>query len=133
MKVYGDKLDLADELREEFHEAAKVTVKEGATLLLREVQRLLRLRRGTRLTVAPEGAPPEYDEGELEASFKVIAPRVRENVVSSGIHSKHPGAARLEWGATDSLGIRTLPHPYLVPAAETVAPEIERLFLEHSG
>ena len=114
--VYGDKIDLADELMEEFHAEAKDAVSEGADMLLSEVRRLLTLRRGTAATVAPEGQPPEQDTSGLVRSFRKIPPRVRGRVASSGIRSSHPGGNRLENGFTDVRGIRTFPHPFLRPA-----------------
>lgn len=129
--VYGDKLDLADELAEEFHDGAKAAVTEGAELLLSQVQQLLHRRRGTAQTVAPEGEAPEFDTGELARSFKIIPATVRRDSVRSGIRSNLLGKVlRLEYGATDSRGIRTLPHPFLRPAIAEMDGPIGRLFEE---
>lgn len=115
--VYGDKLDLADEVAEEFVAEAKDVAGEAGNIMLAEAQRLAKLRIGTAQTAAPEGQPPEYDSGEFYRKLKRIPPRVKGRVASSGIQSNHPGAARIEWGGTDSRGIRTLPHPIFRPAA----------------
>lgn len=128
--VYGDRIDLADELMDEFHDQAKSAVAEGADVLLDEVKRLLTLRRGTARTAAPEGQPPEQDAAQLEKSFRRIPPRVRGRVASSGIRSDHPGGNRLEWGFTDSRGIRTLPHPFLAPAIANTDERIGQLLEE---
>ena len=127
VKVYGDKLDLADELQEEFHQQAKDVAAEAADILLGEVKTLLKLRIGSLQTAAPEGQPPEFDTGALEKSFKKIPPRVKGRVASSGVQSNDPGANRLEYGATDSRGIRTLPHPYVRPALANVEEKVTRL------
>lgn len=125
--VYGDKIDLADDLRDEFHAEAKDAVIEGANILIREVDRLLTMRRGTSRTAAPEGQPPEQDTAELVRSFTVLPGRVKGNVASSGVQSKHPGANRLEFGFTDRRGIRTFPHPFMAPAIANTETEIGEL------
>lgn len=128
--VYGDKLDLADELMEEFHAEAKSAVHDAAALQLAEVKRLLALRRGT---PAPGGEPPAEQTQDLLRSFRLIAPRIRGAVASSGWRSLHPGANRLEFGFTDVRGIRTLPHPYARPAIANTEAAVERLLQERLG
>lgn len=122
-----DHIDLADELEEEFHLPAREAVREGADILLGDVVRRLRQRHGTRQTVAPAGQPPEEDTGLLSESFSRLPVRITGRVVSGGIQSSHPGANRLEFGATDVRGVRTFPHPYLRPAMEAVELPITRL------
>jgi len=130
-QFYGDeKLDLADELRDEFHAVAKEAVRDGAQLLLREVDRLLTLRHGTPQTAAPEGEPPEQDTAGLVRSWDLVNPRVRGDMVQAGIKSNHPGAVRLEYGLTDARGIRTFPHPYIRPAMATTEGPIGELLAE---
>lgn len=128
-----DRLDLADELEEQFHGEAKLVVGEAADLLLDEVQRNLRLRTGTAATSAPEGAPPEYDTGELYRSYERIPPRVKGRIASSGVQSDHPGAARVEYGSTDSRGIRTLPHPAVRLAVDASEEPITALVEKRLG
>lgn len=121
--VFNDKIDLADELEDDFHQTAKDAVGEGADILLDAFQRKLRQRPGTKRTSAPAGESPEEDTGHLAASFRKIPPRIRGRVASSGVQSDDPGANRVEFGATDVRGIRTFPHPYAAPAmAESEAP-----------
>lgn len=120
VKVYGDRLDLADELEDEFHADAKAVIGEAGDLLLVEVQRRLRQRKGTRQTAAPAGEAPESDTGALAGSFSRIPPSVKGRVASSGVQSDHPGANRQEFGMTDRLGIRTFPHPFLAPSLQAV-------------
>jgi hypothetical protein len=137
----GEKLDLADELREEFVAEAKAAVTDASQLLLSEVQRLLRMRKGTRATVAPAGEPPEEHTGELANSFRVIPATIRTPVQAkgygaearSGIRSNHPGGNRLEFGFTDIRGVRTLPHPFIAPAIKTTEGAIEALLQERLG
>ena len=127
MTVYGDKIDLADELIEEFHAQAKDAVSDAAEIWLDAIRRLLSLRQGTKQTASPEGEPPELDTGALARSFRKIPAQVRGNVAGSGIKSNDPGAARLEWGKTDVRGIRTLPHPYLLRSIAETRDEITAL------
>ena len=132
------KLDLADELLEEFHAGAKAAVTGASQLLLTEVQRLLRQRKGTARTAAPAGEPPEEDTGALANSFRLIPASVRTPVFAkgygaearSGIRSNDPGGNRLEFGFTDLRGIRTLPHPFLAPAIANTEGAIEALLRE---
>lgn len=123
--VHGDKIDLADELRTEFHADAKDAVEVAAGIVLLEVDRLLTLRRGTPQTAAPEGEPPEADTTALIRSFRVMNGRVKGNVAWSGIQSNDPAVARLEFGATDVRGIRTFPHPFILPAFATSRDEMD--------
>ena len=128
--VYGDKVDLADELQEEFHQQAKDAVSEGADILLDEIRRLLSMRRGTARTVAPAGAPPEFDVGDLFKSFRKIPPRVRGRTATSGIKSDSIYGIRLEYGLTDGRGFRILPHPYIGPAIANTDERIGQLLEE---
>ena len=131
--VYGEKLDLADEITEEFHAEAKAAVGEAGNLLLAEVRRLLALRRGGPRTAAPEGQPPEQDTGALLRSFRRIPPRIRGRIASSGVQGDEEGSNRLEFGKTDVRGIRTLPHPFMAPAIANMEGPIGRLLEERLG
>jgi hypothetical protein len=121
------KLDLAEDLLEEFHGAAIEAVEDAAQLLLDEIVRVLRLRQGSAETAAPAGEPPEQDTGALAASFRLLPGRVRGAVAFSGIRSNHPGANRLEWGFTDIRGIRTLPHPFIMRSVRATEGPINAL------
>lgn len=125
--IYGDKLDLADELEEEFHASAKQAVADAADILLDDVQRRLTVRT---TGIAAEGEAPVRRRGNLERSYKRINPTIRGRVARSGIYSNHPGANRLEYGKTDTRGVRTLPHPAVRPAIEATEPAIDRLLTE---
>lgn len=128
LKVYGAPLTLADELEESFQANAKAGLTQCGEVLLGNVRGQLRRRKGPE--PAPEGQPPAEQGGKLSQSFRRLPTRVRGRSASSGVESNHPGAARLEWGATDKRGIRTFPHPYLAPAAEASEPEITRILTE---
>lgn len=67
-------------------------------------------------------------ERSLYSSFKRLAIRSRKYSITGGIKSDHPGAGRVEWGATDVRGIRTFPHPYMNPAAEQSETAIFNIF-----
>lgn len=130
-EIYDEKkLDLAEDLREEFHAVAKQAVSDSADILLLEVDRLLSLRRGSDSTTAPAGEPPEYDTTALLRSWERIPARVKGNVAQSGIKSDSEYAIRAEYGGTDKRGIRTLPHPYLRPAMASTESEIDALLRE---
>lgn len=86
---------------------------------------------------AREGSPPAFGGGfrpsgrrqpSLMASFRRLKIRKSRGRISGGIESRHPGAARLEYGAWDTSGTRTFAHPYLGPAQEEAEPGIENIF-----
>lgn len=128
--VYGDFIDLAEELREGFEVQAKAAASDAGQMLTDETRRLLKLRIGTKHTVAPEGEPPEFDEGDLLGSVRKLRTRVTGTMADSGVLINHPGAARLEWGATDRLGRRTVPHPFLRAAVANVEGPIAKMLEE---
>lgn len=131
VKIYTDKVDLADELEEDFHATAKEALGEAADLLLGDIRRRLSARRGP--ASAPAGEAPAMQTGALARSYKRIAPRIRGRIASSGIISRDPGANRQEFGAVDKRGIRTLPHPHVRPAMDAMEAPIEALLAEKLG
>lgn len=96
VQVLGDKLDLAEELQEEFVSVASAVVSEGADIYLHEVTRLLELRSGPE--PSPGGEPPAKQSGALHDSWKKLRVRASGRVVSSGIQSRDPGAYAVEFG-----------------------------------
>lgn len=126
----GAKLDLAEELREEFHKTAKDAVEDAAAIALREVDRLLTQRKGTKKTAAEPGQPPEVDTAQLVASYTLLPGRIKGNVASSGVRSKDPGANRVEFGGTDIHGRRSFPHPAVRLAFENVEDAVTALLEE---
>lgn len=131
IEIVTDKVDLADDLEEEFHQLAKDAVAEAADLVLGDIKRRLSLRKGPR--PAPEGEPPAFQTGQLSRSYKRINPRIRGRVASSGVISRDPAANRLEYGATDSRGIRTLPHPHVRPAFEAMEDQATEIIATRLG
>lgn len=80
-----------------------------------------------------QGQPPFVGTGKrkrrhLFESFDHLPIRVTPEAVVGGIKTDDPGAARVEWGATDSRGIRTYPHPFMNPAAEESEEPIGKIF-----
>ena len=131
--VYGERLDLADELQEDFIAEAREAVTEGAQILLDDVLRRLRLRAGTFKSAAPPGQPPEYDIGTLFRSFHLLSARIRGATAEAGVASADPSANRLEFGKTDINGVRTFPHPYMRPALEATEEPIAQMFEARFG
>ena len=129
--VREDKIDLADELIEEFRTEARAVVREGVDLYVAKIKRNL-----TRISgrVSQEGETPARQSGELERSFKRGSIRLgRDKASISGtIDSTEPWEKinGLEYGATGPDGRRLLPRPYLRPAEQAVEPKIEKLFEE---
>jgi hypothetical protein len=121
LHFHTDKLDLADELPDEFMERLKEPVKQAGALLVAEVKRRLSLAQGDASTSAKEGDPPERDSGALVDSVKQLRTNIKPTIAETGVHVRHEGAARLEWGKTDVRGIRTYPHPFIRPSAAAVA------------
>lgn len=127
LHFHTDKLDLADELPEEWMERLKGPIREVGGMFKAEVIRRLSLAQGDASTSAKEGDAPERDSGDLIASVRQLNTMVKPTIAETGVHVRDPGAARLEWGATDVRGIRTYPHPFVRPSAEAVAAPAGRL------
>lgn len=123
--IVGDKIDLADELEEEFHAEAMEAVGEAADIVLADVKQRLSRRRGPE--ASPPGEPPALQEGDLLRSYRRVTPKVRGRVATSGIYSRHPGANRVEFGAVDRRGIRTLARPHVRPAFAAMEPAVTEL------
>jgi hypothetical protein len=117
------------------HEAALTAFKKEARSAMRESQEeLLRAvkaqLRKSKDPPAPPGQPPALrfeDQPFLMSSFRTMRVRVRKFSVTGGVFSDHPGAGRLEYGATDIRGITTFPHPYLGPAMKDAEPRIHNI------
>lgn len=127
LHFHTDKLDLADELPDEWIQRMKAPVREAGALFVTEVKRRLTLAQGSPSTSAPENEPPERDSGDLVASVRQLNTKVKATIASTGVHVRDEGAARLEWGKTDVRGIRTYPHPFIRPSAEAVAKQAGEL------
>jgi hypothetical protein len=128
VRVYGDKLDLADELQEEFIVEARLVVAEGARILLAESQRkIAAYGRGP----APAGSTPGTVTGNLLKMTKLGTVRQgRDRRSVSGAVRYAPHAHLVEYGHDNVDGTRTLPRPFIRPALEAAEPQVERLFRE---
>ena len=124
VRLYGDYLDLADELRDELVEPAKAVVSEARDVVLAEVKRLLQLQRGR---PSPAGAPPAYETGDLLRSFRKLRTSVSGGTVSAGFSSSDPGVNRQEFGGRDSRGIVVPARPFVRPAFERMRGEVQRI------
>lgn len=119
--------ELSKEVEKEFRRNARKVVGEGAKVLHKEIRRRLS-RAGSR--AAEPGEAPTKRSGKLMRSVKRTSTRVSRYGASAGVRISHPGAARLEFGAVDSRGIRTLPYPYVRPSIEAKRAEIEKIIAD---
>lgn len=126
VRVGGEKLDLANELREEFHREAKDAVSAGADILLEHSRRKAEAYGPG---PAPPGSTPGTDSGDLVRLMKRRAPRVRGDVVSAAVKYA-PHAHLVEYGYTKPTGQRVLPRPFVRPAVKSAQPEIDRVLME---
>src|SRR5690606_12815496 len=110
VRIFGDKLDLADELQDEFHADAKAAVRDAAQLMLAESKRLIQ-RYGPNAPAPPVETPATLT-GNLLRLTKLRSPRVRGRVVSAGV-SYAPHAHLLEFGHVAADGTRVLPRPFV--------------------
>jgi hypothetical protein len=130
-RVYGDKLDLADELRDEFVQGAKDAVRDGAGLLLAESKRLItRFGPGP----APADSTPGTVTGNLLKLTKARAAKLGRGRASAVAAIQYaPHSFLLEYGHDNADGTRTLPRPFVRPAVENTEGAIDRLLRERLG
>lgn len=122
-KLYGDFLDLADDVLDEIAPRAKTAVTGGRDIVLGEVRRLLTLREGA---PAPAGEPPAKESGGLVESFRPLPASAKGRVFSAGFRSNHPGNMRLENGFVDKRGIKTPAHPYIGVAFDNTKEAVQK-------
>jgi hypothetical protein len=129
IEVYGDRLDLADELEDEFRKEARDVVREGTDMAVAEVKRMLR-RTGTRESRPDE--PPAIQTGDLERSIRrgrVRLSRDKRSVSGEVVSTlTYAEVNSVEYGHTKRTGQRVLPRPFLRPAMAEVEPKIATLF-----
>lgn len=119
------KLDLADELREEFIADAKGAVAAAADLLLAESQRLIRAYGPG---PSPEGSTPGTGSGDLLRLTKRRAPRMGRDRASFAAPVQYaPHSWLVEYGHNNVDGTRTLPRPFVRPAIENTKGPIDQL------
>jgi hypothetical protein len=132
--VFTERIDLADELEEEYRKAARPVVREAVDMLVAETKANARRITGES---QPEGFPARQ-EGDLERSFKRGRIRLgRDKLSISGemvsdltyeeVNSVEYGHAKPgEKGGAKHVA----PRPFIRPAVATVEPKIQRLFEE---
>jgi hypothetical protein len=122
------RLNLADELEEEFAEVAGEAVAEGARMLLAESKRLIAMH--GRGAPAPPGSTPATVTGNLLKMTKQRNPRgrVRGAWASSGVKFA-PHSWLVEYGHTAVDGTRVLPRPFVRPAVEATEGPIHAAML----
>jgi hypothetical protein len=128
-RVQGEgKIDLAEELIEEFIPNARTVVREASDILLAETKRLIAAYgRGP----APPGSTPGTETGNLLKLTKRGSVRMgRDKTSVSGAVLWPPHAHLVEYGHTNVDGTRTLPRPFIRPALDAAEPKIQRLFEE---
>lgn len=132
----GHKNDVAgmgDEILAELEPRARAAVEKGIEVVRKKADDIL-----SRPARSADGNPtagdsrPALRSGKLRRSIRVIPTRVREGVVSAGLGSNLPQALPLEFGGTVGRGKRTRirPHPWIRPAMEQSAAEVERVLEE---
>jgi hypothetical protein len=131
VKITHDKSLITKEARAEFRRDVRGALRGASDILLTEIKRRLGARTGPE--PSPEGEAPARRTGKLLRSYRRLAVRARLDVASGGIISKHPGANRLEFGATDTRGVRTLPHPHVRPALAAVEGHVNRYLADLLG
>ena len=128
-RVQGEgKIDLAEELVEEFRDHAKAVVREASDILLAESkEKIAAYGRGP----APPGSTPGTESGNLLKLTKRGSVRLgRDKASVSGAVKYAPHAHLVEYGHDNVDGTRTLPRPFIRPALDAAEPKIERLFEE---
>jgi len=70
-------------------------------------------KRGRTYQASAPGEPPAVKTGKLRQSIAHVGPTWDGDSVSAEVGSRLVYAARLEFGGTDSRGVRILPRPYL--------------------
>lgn len=130
-EVITDKIDLADELEEDFRKDARAAVQKGVTIYVDAAKATLR-RTGSR--VSEPGETPGMDTGELEKSIKrgsVRLGRDKRSVTGQVVSSlSYEEVFSVEYGHTNRDGTRTLPRPFVRPTDETAGPKIAALLEE---
>ena len=127
--VRTDKIDLAEELEEEFRSEAKQAVRDGVDIMVAEIQ-----ANANRFT-SGESRPghfPVRRTGELAQSFKrgsVRLGRDKASVTGETVSTlSYEEVNGVEYGHTKPTGERVLPRAFIRPAQVTAEPKIAALF-----
>jgi hypothetical protein len=131
-QVYGDKLDLADELEEDFRKEAKAVVREAGTMYYDAL--VARLRRGGRGRPSAPGQVPAIQDEDLLKSFRRPTAKLGRDKrsvfvdITSDLHYKEVWG--VESGHVKPDGTRVEPRPFIRPTDAEMEPKIARLFEE---
>ena len=123
------KIDLAEELIEEFRKDARKVVRDASDILLEKSREKIR-------AFGPGPAPPGSTPGTgptgnlLKMTKRGTVRLGRDKASYSGAVKYAPHAHLVEYGHTNVDGTRTLPRPFIRPALAEAEPEIQRLFEE---
>jgi len=131
-QVLIDKIDLADELEEDWRKGdARPKVVEGVDLYVDAAKANAR-RTGSR--VSRPGETPGVDTGELERSIKrgrIRLGRDKRSFIGEVVSSlSYEEINSVEYGHVNADGTRTLPRPFLRPTDASVGPKIAALLEE---
>jgi hypothetical protein len=130
-EVFVDKIDLADEMEEDFRKDATAAVRKGVDIYVDAAKATLR-RTGSR--VSRPGEAPGMDPGELERSIKrgrIRLGRDKRSFIGEVVSDKsYEEVNSVEYGHVNADGTRTLPRPFLRPTDASVGPKIAALLEE---
>jgi hypothetical protein len=158
IRVQPTDIGLVRQADADFKKNARRLLRSSSDVLLKHVQFQLRRRKGPE--PSRPGEPPAMQTGRLAKSFKRLRVRLRRGYGSAGVTTDHTGAYALEVGearvgrATFAItgsrrarrgvnklaralaplagvGVyRVAPRPYLDPASEEAAPQIDMILVQ---
>lgn len=117
--------DMGDEIWDDLFPRAEAAARRGAEMIVARAKQNLS-RPGSASTASQPGEPPEMDSGRLKDSMQVFGVKTTKYSVRAEYGSDHPAAGLHEWGG--SVQGRTYPpRPYLRPAEDATAAEVDEL------
>lgn len=131
-EVITERIDLADELEDEFRPNAKAGVLEAGKMYLASLKELL--ARQPSGDPAPPERPPAKQTEELIRSLGRRGARISRDKLSvslditSTLPYEHFNS--VEYGHINANGTRTLPRPFKRPTDVAMEPKINALFRE---
>jgi hypothetical protein len=130
-EIRGDRLDLADELEDDFRKEARAVVREGVDMLIAETK--ANLQKLMNQESRPDG-PPAYQTGDLFRSIRrgrVRLGRDKRSVSGEMVSTlSYEEVNGVEYGHVKPDGTRVEPRPFIRPAMAETQPKIQRLFEE---
>jgi hypothetical protein len=131
-EIYGDKIDLADELEDDFRKEAKATVREAGSMYLAALKATL--QRGPRGGPSEPEQVPAIQKEDLLKSFRRSGAKLGRDKrsvsvdITSDLHYKEVWG--VESGHVKRTGHRVLPRPFIRPTDAEMEPKIGKLFEE---